>query len=129
MSEEKKYETTAQLFDKFVLDCKFFIALFGLFDWQIDYRHSEKKDHRAYIDFHWQGKMATIALCKNWESDEPNDFNIKRDAFHEVCELLLADSYIAACDIDLTPQLRREALERARHAVIRRMENCVLPLL
>jgi len=127
---EKKYETTTEHFELFKTEAQRFIDLFGLWDWQVDFHHRFLENCRANCRFNCQGKQASLSLATEWsEYDVLSEATISRSAFHEVCELLLADMYGAATDIDMAGRIREERLERASHAIIRRLENVVLPLL
>ncbi|MGL5474008.1 MAG: hypothetical protein ACRDBZ_05235 [Citrobacter braakii] len=128
--ETKTYETTPEHFALFKSEAQRFIDLFGLLDWQTDFEHQLLDDARANCRFWRQGKQAVLTLSTEWSKyDTLDDERVRRSAFHEVCELMLADIYGAATDVDMTGRLREERLERATHAVIRRLENVVLPRL
>lgn len=130
MGEQEKYETTAEHFEHFTGEAERFISLFGLQDWQVAFHHLPLEDCRANCRFDCQAKQASISLAAEWSQyDALSPEKISKTAFHEVCELLLADMYGAATDVDVSGRLREERFERTTHAVIRRMENAVFPLL
>ena len=130
MDEKKQNMTTPEHFEIFKAEAQRFIDLFGLKDWQVEFCHIHLEYSRANCRFSCQGKQATISLSTEWgEHDDVCAENVRRSAFHEVCELMLADIYGAATDADVTGRLREERLERATHAVIRRLENVILPLI
>jgi hypothetical protein len=131
MSEEaKKYETTAEHFSYFKAQCQVFIKFFGLYDWKVVFEHKSGKDGslaacRPYVT----DKMAVIYLSPDWDEWEPTNADLRQVAFHEVCEMLLSDIHGAAHDTEFTPRQRENEMGYHVHALIRRMENCVLPLI
>lgn len=130
MSDPQKYETTPEHFEQFVLECKRVIEFFGLYDWHVEYVHEDfEQNLRAECRFNSQGRIATIALAKEWIVKEPTPELIKLSAFHEMMELVLGDTFSVAIDTDFTPRQRHNELEKAQHAVIRRLENVIFPRL
>lgn len=126
----EKYELTQEHFDYFIKQCKYFVTFFGLQDWEMHYLWEDVEDCRASCTSTQQGKICTISLGKVWHTVEPTQDMLCKVAFHEVWELLTSElEVVARNDFDLTNAGRREVLERARHTLIRRMENCVLPYL
>lgn len=126
---ENKNITTMRDFELFQKEATYFLDFFGLKDWQVLFEHIEI-DSRAHCRFHTQGKQAVLALGKEWEENDPvTAFTIKRSAFHETMELLLADMRSVAMDTQMGWQAKHEALERTSHAIIRRLENVILPII
>lgn len=111
-------------FQVFKDEADFWIKEFGLFDWSITYAFEELEDCYAECRINWQGKCAELALHK-WPHKERSKQDIRKSAFHEVCELLLTDLEYHTVN-DAIPQEERERLtEMARHGVIRRLENSI----
>ena len=63
--------------------------------------------------------MVSVCLSKTWDNVEPTDFEIRKSAFHEACEVLLYPlRYLAEArfltDSEIDPEV---------HNVIRTLEN------
>lgn len=131
MSDEpKSYGTTPEHFSLFKSEAQLFIDAFGLWDWRVDFRHESQDGSLAACEHNTGcGKIATLVLSTDWAEHEPIPERVRQTAFHEVCHILLADALDAACYLDLSPQQRYLHLDRAHHAIIRRLENVVLPIL
>lgn len=112
-------------FEEFKKEAKRWIDLFGLKDWKVEYAFSELEDAYAQYSLQWQGKIALITLNKYPAKESSDYINVKRTAFHEVCELLLADMEYIALDEEIPYSERKGLTEAARHGVIRRLENSV----
>lgn len=129
MTKRSKGKTSKADFELFVEEAKGFLELFGLLDWQVEFEHRDL-DSRANCRFSVQGRQAYITLGKDWtKHDTVSPERLRRSAFHEVYELLLADYYFAATDNEIGGEAKAQRLERTTHALIRRMENVILPLL
>lgn len=115
-------KVSKKLFNTFKAECEKWLKILGLNDWQVHYRH-EKINNRAEIHFDCVGRLATIILSTSWpgwDQDLVNEENIKRSAFHEVCELLLGPLN------DMVGQrygLNVDDKEEEIHRVIRTLEN------
>ncbi len=130
MREEQKYQTTPEHFKFYRAEAERFIELLGLKDWRVYFEHSPLAGCMGQCGWNNEaGKVATITLGVNWEHEEPTEEELRKVAFHEVCHLLLADSYNVAVQDDLSYNQTVFALDRAYHGVIRRLENAVLPML
>lgn len=121
------YTTTPEHFALFKHEAQWFIDLFGLWDWRVEFRHELQEGDLAACEHNTGcGKVATLTLSTDWGDHNPTPEQMRKTAFHEVCHLLLADALGAACFMDLSPQQRFMHLDRAHHAIIRRLENVVL---
>lgn len=112
--------TTNKHFRTFKRECKKWVRVFGLTDWEIHYFHEPDPDNdRAWISRDLQNHTAGVFLGLNWDSVPPSDHELERAAFHEVCELLLSPLDDAAkCRYTTVPQINE-----ARHEVIHVLEN------
>jgi len=92
MSKEKEYITTIADFEYFKNKVKYFIELFGLKDWEYQFKHSKVKDPTQYagITYSCRSRNATITLEKYWGDLKPSRKELALTAFHEVAELVLA---------------------------------------
>lgn len=112
-------------FDLFKKECNRWIEVFGLKEWEIEYAFTpdgEKID--AWVCFDEQnGMVAIICMNANWkERDENfyNDDNIKKAAFHEVCEVLVAKLVRSAVS---RFSVTEDEIVLMKHELIRRLEN------
>jgi len=122
-NSNRKYETSETDFDVFQKESKYWISKFGLTNWEIMFRHNPEDDEtdRALCYIEPQSHIATLVLPHSWYSVEPSDYLIRRSAFHEVMEILLAEINILANERFTS----RDKLETAIHSFIRVMENIV----
>lgn len=131
-TEPKTYDTTAKHFELFKAEAQRFINLFGLWDWRVDFRHDETEEHsnaQALCEFHTGDQhVANLVLSTDFH-EEITPEKISRAAFHEVCHILLADAHNISSWADMTAGQRFDATNAAHHAIIRRLENTVLPKL
>ena len=120
-------KTSKEDFKLFKQECKKWMKIFGLTDWEPYFLHLSKKgsDALAGCSFNVVSRGATFHLNKNWADDVVSDKEIKITAFHEVTELLLGplnylsrERYVAV-----------DQIEEATHAIIRRLENVAYPKL
>ena len=119
-------KTTKKDFKLFKKECKKWIEIFGLKDWEFCFQHEcvEFEGNQASCVSNVAGRLASITLFEDWgECGGISKHTIRLAAFHEVCETLLAplnacaqSRYISAVEI-----------EESGHAIIRRLENSLFP--
>jgi hypothetical protein len=117
-------KTTKKQFEIFKEECEKWIDYFGLKNWQVEYEHVEIERGRAQACFNCVGGVAVLSLDIDWDesSDFVNDKNVRKSAFHEVCELLFGRIN------DMVGQrwgLIEEDVEEEIHRLIRTLENVV----
>jgi hypothetical protein len=119
-----RYLTTADDFEIFREAVAYWQKRLGLLDWHIYTRH-KSRDPRTqascYPDL--PGRCATIYLSKvlyNYD-EPPGETFIRRMAFHEVCELLMARMMICATARYVT----RDEMDEARHEIVRTLEHVI----
>jgi len=113
-------KTTKADFKLFQTECEKWIDIFGLRDWEVNYMHEEfSEENRAECYLDLDGRISTIRLNKEWEPDEASDFKLRKSAFHEVCELLLAPLSINS----RMRFIREGEIESSEHYIIRTLEN------
>jgi len=124
MKTTKKHKTTQADFKTFKTECEYWVDKFNLREWKIYYKHEKSEklpDTLAWLATNWMGRACSIGLNPNWgEHDIVSAFEVCRCAFHEVSELLLANT-VSIAQIDICPT-QKDELEATVHAVIRRME-------
>ena len=115
-------ECPDELFEKF----KIFIDAFlhyqnrlSLNNWFVEFElyNDDNPDHKAEVGYIYTGCCATCYVPDTFLQNYPEQ-DLKRCAFHEVCELLLAD--IGA---HLESMFSCEFITKMIHDVIRRLEN------
>ena len=122
--------TTKADFKVFQTECEKWINIFGLHDWEIGFRHEDFRElNRAECYLDLDGRISTIRLNKDWtidndgNIDEVTDLKLKKTAFHEVCEIL-----IAPLSINSRMRFIRECeIESSEHYIIMTLENVLFP--
>ncbi|HQJ56170.1 MAG TPA: hypothetical protein PLH46_00880 [Caldisericia bacterium] len=111
----------------FTKDVTKWLDFFGLNDWFVNISTSASsedcpEDSVAFCSYVCEGKSAGIALI-----DRESYFEelVKIAAFHEVCELLLADITFLASERGFSKTI----FDIARHSLIRRLESSVFKTL
>jgi hypothetical protein len=109
-------KTNSKHFQKFKEEAKWWIEFFGLKTWDIDFEHTNLEEADAECQYDVVNRYATIRLNKDvTESD------IRKLAFHEVVETLLADFFEAA----IQRSSSEEEIDFAKHNVIHILENTI----
>ena len=117
-------QLTEKDFSIFKEEAKKWIDTFGLKDWDVTFDFSLLENSRAECCVNWHGKAALITLGQ-FPRGEMTQEDVRKSAFHEVCELLLSDMEFTALNEEILHAERKLMTEVARHAVIRRMENSI----
>lgn len=114
------YKTTPEDFKIFQEEVAKWQKRFGLLGWQINTRHQNLRN-RAECWTRMQGRLASIVLGKIFQNydEPPGEKEIRRTAFHEVCELLLARLQTHAEARNTLPG----EIEEAKHEIIRILEH------
>ena len=95
----------------------------GLYEWDWRVFHGGEDDDDtalAWTKADEESGIAAIFLAKKWGMDPVTPKNLSRSAFHEVCEVMLAE-------LDWLARMgaRDVKVDAATHRVIRRLENRV----
>lgn len=114
-------ETTGEQFDLFVAECKRWLDYFGLKQWQVHYDIGDMDRTLADVTYDTLGMVATMRIAKERSNLSTSDYEIKRSAFHEVCELLLAKMNFVAN----ARYVQEDEIDIALHEIIRTLENTV----
>lgn len=117
--------TTTEHFDIFQKEALKWLDFFGLKGWDVHFSHRKLNGDRARIIFNGVGRVATIFLNTHWTEEDGilfTDKDIRKSAFHEVCELLLGRLNQMA-----SQRFNLDALdiEEEIHQIIRTLENVV----
>jgi hypothetical protein len=91
MPKEKVYKTSKRHFKLFCDEVRKFIDIFGLVGWEVYFEHKQYLSYEMAVCITDQpGRTCTIALSTEWVALKPTDLEVRKAAFHEVCELLLS---------------------------------------
>lgn len=114
----------------------YWMEFFGLADWRCAFQLCQLEPGiGAQVEFNRPGRLATFSLAQTWGADAQSvtDKNIRREAFHEVCEVLLDDMETGLLNMweraDKDAKVDWDELNGLRHVVIRRLENSVFETL
>ena len=114
-------KTTKEDFEIFKTECKKWIDYFGLYGWETTYKHEVfEEEYMADCAFSPHIRAAIIRLNAE-RPGGPNmiESNVKRSAFHEVCELFLGKlTFMAEARF-----LADGEIEEETHNIIRILEN------
>ena len=89
--EEMVYSTTKRHYNLFCKEVRKYIDIFGLMGWEVNFLHKlYLYNAQAVCITDQQGRTCTMAIATEWIALKPTDFEIRKAAFHEVCELLLS---------------------------------------
>lgn len=116
-------KTTKQHFELFKQECEYWIDKLGIECWKILFEHSDDvgEDALANVTYRTNGRIAIIALNKHWRYYETiDDQTLQQTAFHEITELLLANS---ATMMKSQFGCSEEAIDMEQHIIIRTLEN------
>jgi len=114
--------TTEKHFDLFKRECNKWILIFGLVGWYFHFIHNgEDKEVLGWARCDVVGRVATISLNKNWGNYKITSYEIKRTAFHEVCEVLFASLRAIAG----ARYIGIDEIMEENHNLIRTLENVI----
>lgn len=120
-------QTTEEHFELFIDTCQFWIDYFGITDWNVDYQFGgeveelEGSNPVSFISTSYEDRYAIIWFTSEAPDRLLTDLEIQKSAFHEVCELLLADFFLLA----QSRWVSYDQLVSSSHAVIHRLQNSV----
>ena len=114
------YKITPKDFEVFKAESEKWIKTFGLIDWEVNYDYDLDGDCRASCQADYVNRITINSISLEW-AYKPKVAEIKRMAFHEVCELLLSPMRLVA----EARFINEDELETARHSVIRVLENTI----
>lgn len=96
--------------------------LFGLTDWRVSFSLSSTDiECFAQVHVNYTGKCVDVELNRfpNVDCFEPID--LRRTAFHEACEILLADFTYVSLRKEIPDNERADLVEAETHAIINRL--------
>lgn len=113
------YKVTKKEFSEFKKEAEYWINYFGILDWEFNFDHKVMPNERADCYYDIPGKVVTLGLSTTWDYI-PKKNEIKKCAFHEVCELMLCQLQNFA-----TAFYKTSIVEEQAHYVIRTLENTI----
>ncbi len=119
--EEDKTQTTKEDFELFKSEVTYWANAFGLKGYQLFFRHEDLSGNFAEIRYNIISRNAVFSLNTEFDTIDYSPEEIKRTAFHEVCELLL-------CRLSTIGKARFVAeleIDEEIHNIIRILENTV----
>ena len=116
------YKITKAHFDIFKKECSKWIKYFGLLDWEVNIREEKRKvNYLAQTSVSFHNRIATIKVVKDWRQFETTNKEIKKTAFHEICEVMFYNvRYLAEARF-----LTENEIDPEIHKLIRILENTV----
>jgi hypothetical protein len=118
------HKITKQEFEYYKNTTKFFIKELNLENWEISIElDTEDIENRAWCATQDSDRIALIRLIEKWDY-LPKKEELALIAFHEVCELLLAEIHNKLSCI-----FNKNETSRVVHTVIRTLENVLFPFL
>ena len=118
-------KTTKAHFKIFKTECEKWLDFFSLRSWDVGYQHENSKGNTGWVGWcatSWTDRTATLGLAVDWDI-KPENYEIRKTAFHEVGELLLSRLNTEAI-VDRCPT-EKDNIAEQRHAIIRRLEHSV----
>ena len=109
------WKTTVKDFEVFKEEAQKWICIFGLFYWDVDFQHVELLGNDAEVEYDLESHIASMRLSTKVSQKNA----IRKFAFHETCELLMARMQTVASARDSNEKM----IEEARHEIIRILEN------
>lgn len=123
MSDQANTTTKAH-FEIFKAECRRWLDYFGLKGWDVFFEHDNPENGEscfASCFYRLLGRNATFFLSKDWGHNEVTEQQVRRSAFHEVCELLLSRMKVLA----RSRFINEDEIEEEIHNLIRTFENTV----
>ncbi len=121
----KKYATTKKDFERFKRECRGWINVFGLKGWEFTFLHDRCVDEEdtAMCQYSWQNRYVFLMLNKVW-LNPVSALEIRRAAFHEVCELL----FVRLGELAEERFIEKRELKEEVHNLVRTFENAFFDL-
>jgi len=115
-------ETTKEHFKIFKEEGEYWLNRYGFGDFEAHFLHRNSKELGTVNAWEFgdhQTKGLVLSLTKKWET-EPNEYEIRKFAYHEVNEALLDKLCILA---ESRFDVSANDIEEARHSIIMRLQN------
>lgn len=120
---EVVYELTEEDFELYMNEFAFWVNMYSLGDWEFHYYfepdEEENCETRASISYDPVARIALVFLNSKWMGLEPTEFEVRKCAYHEACELLLGHIN----DLARSRTVTEKQIESQMHSIIRSLEN------
>jgi hypothetical protein len=114
-----EFDVTEKWFNVFRDEFTKWVHYYGIKGWEFHFIHADVEDARASVSTDQESRLALVTLSTKWSGMEPNDFEIRKCAFHEATELFLAKiNFIARSRYTTDSEIEEEI-----HNIIRILEN------
>ena len=116
---DKKYKLGQKEFKIFRDEFLYWADTYGLRGWEFIFKYGEDPDNRAFIQRELESRIVVISLADEWIGLPPDEFNLKRVAYHEAFELLLSK----LVDLCMERSVSEKQVIEEVHNLIRIFEN------
>jgi hypothetical protein len=117
---DKTNITTDEHFEIFKDECRKWIDILGLKDWEVYFYHDESEDCLGWYSSSHVGRGVSIHLTKTWPDNyEPCDYEIRKVAFHEVVEGMLLGKLKSMANNSFA----YDRVDEEAHTIVRTLEN------
>ena len=122
-NREGKVKTTKADYELFEKEVKRWIDFWGLTEWDVSFNHENPrlKDVDAGTRYSYADKWVVFGLTDEIHDYEYSKDFVKKCAFHEAAELLIAE-LVSLCQMRTVTD---DDIVRAAHCVIMRLQNRV----
>lgn len=116
--KQKTYKTTSEHFKIFQEECSYWIEYFGIIDHRIGFYHIDDSNSYGYccVNKDRSDRCAGLYLSTDFGINEPTEFQVRKTAFHELCELMF---------LKISDSLPVDRQANLVHEMIRRFENTI----
>lgn len=121
-NKPKKFIPTVEDFELFKAECKYWLKFFAVVEYEVFYEFDKLDNNFAQVAVHVDEgvRNCVITLCNSKCNEEITEKRIKKNAFHEVCELMLWEIGLVIFN---AVGAKNERI--IIHKMIRRLENTI----
>ena len=119
-------QISKELFDQFVTAFRDYAKQFGLLDWRVEIIQTLVTETPVEYCMDIRRRYCLLKVATELDYDVTVE-DMKRLAFHEICELLVTDLEMTVNYEEIPIEERRELASKYSHALIRRLENIFFP--
>jgi hypothetical protein len=117
---DKKYKIGPKEFKIFKDEFLYWaFDVYGLKGWEFIFQLEKDSENRASILRELESRIVIVSVADEWSGLPPDEFNLKRVAYHEACELLLSK----LVDLCLERSVTEKQIVEEVHNLIRIFEN------
>lgn len=119
-------QISKELFDIFVTTFRDYVQQFGLHDWRVEIIQTPVTETPVEYCMDIRRRYCLLKVATELDYDVTAE-DMKRLAFHEICELLVADLEMTVNYEKIPVEERRELASKYSQALIRRLEHIFFP--